>query len=143
MISASEDWQIYSTNQDSYVLAATHSIYEKWINSYSLPEGIFCDIGDCKVFQSSGNYLISSLDKGPYPENNGQVEAFSIAFNTTVRLFPDMDLRDAVYIEEYSLILPGDQSTAPLKKECVYGKWLTGGVNISANSFQRIAHLCR
>ena len=139
MISASEDWQIYSTNQDSYVLAATHSIYEKWINSYSLPEGIFCDIGDCKVFQSSGNYLISSLDKGPYPENNGQVEAFSIAFNTTVRLFPDMDLRDAVYIEEYSLILPGDQSTAPLKKECVYGKWLTGGVNISAEEFKRIS----
>lgn len=139
MISASEDWQIYSTNQDSYVLAATHSIYKMWIDNYSLPEGIFTDVNDCKVFHSSGNYLISSLDKGPYPENNGQVEAFSIAFNTAVKLFPDVDLRDAVYIEEYSLILPGDQSTAPLKNECVYGKWLTGGVNISADEFKRIS----
>ena len=55
MISASEDWQIYSTNQDSYVLAATHSIYKKWIDNYSLPEGIFTDVNDCKSFWSSGN----------------------------------------------------------------------------------------
>lgn len=139
MISASEDWQIYSTNQDSYVLAATCSVYKKWIDNYSLPEGIFSDINDCKVFCSSGNYLISSLDKGPYPENNGQVEAFSIAFNTVVRLFPDVDLRDAVYIEEYSLILPGDQSADTPENEYIYGKWLTGGVNISANAFKRIS----
>ena len=139
MISASTDWQIYSTNQDSYVLAATHSIYKKWIDNYSLPEGIFTDVNDCKIFCSSGNYLISSLDKGPYPENNGQVEAFSIAFNTAVRLFPEVDLRDAVYIEEYSLILPGEQSVDSPQNECIYGKWLTGGVNISANAFKRIS----
>ena len=139
MISASEDWQIYSTNQDSYVLAATKSIYNTWIDHYSLPEGVFCDINNLKVFYSSGNYLISSLNNGPYPENNGQVEAFSIAFNTAVRLFPDVDLRDAVYIEEYSLILPGAQSADMLQKECIYGKWLTGGVNISANAYKRIS----
>lgn len=138
MITASKDWQIYSTNQDSYVLAATRSIYKEWTDNYSLPEGIFAETNDYKVFCSSGNYLISSLDKGPYPENNGQIEAFSIAFNTALKLFPDMDLQDAVYIEEYSLILPGAQSCELTKKECVYGKWLTGGVNISANSFKRI-----
>ena len=138
MITASKDWQIYSTNQDSYVLAATRSIYKEWTDNFSLPEGIFTESNDYKVFCSSGNYLISSLDKGPYPENNGQVEAFSIAFNTTLKLFPDTDLQDAVYIEEYSLILPGAQSCELTKKECVYGKWLTGGVNISANSFKRI-----
>ena len=79
------------------------------------------------------------MDKGPYPENNGQVEAFSIAFNTAVRLFPAVDLRDAVYIEEYSLILPGEQSVDSPQNECIYGKWLTGGVNISANAFKRIS----
>ena len=139
LISASNDWQIYSTNQDSYVLAATNSLYSKWVEEYSLPEGVFSALNDYKVFCSSGNYLISSLNQGPYPENNGQVEAFSIAFNTAVRLFPQADLYDAVYIEEYSLILPGTQDEVCTTKECVYGKWLTGGVNISANSFHRIA----
>jgi len=144
MISASKDWQIYSTNQDSYVLAATASIYETWVNKYDLPEGVFAGTtanDNCKIFCSSGNYLISSLDKGPYPENNGQVEAFSIAFNTTLKLFPDIDLHDGVYIEEYSLILPGEQSDDGIEKESVYGKWLSGGVNISASSFKRIAQL--
>ena len=139
LISESNDWQIYSTNQDSYVLAATNSLYSKWVEEYSLPEGIFFTRDGYKVFCSSGNYLISSLNQGPYPENNGQVEAFSIAFNTAVRLFPKADLYDAVYIEEYSLILPGAQAEACVTKESVYGKWLTGGVNISANSFHRIA----
>lgn len=139
MITASKDWQIYSTNQDSYVLAATRSIYKEWTDNYSLPEGIFTESNDYKVFCSTGNYLISSLDKGPYPENNGQVEAFSIAFNTALKLFPDTDLQDAVYIEEYSLILPGTQSDEPAEKECIYGKWLTGGVNISATAFKRIS----
>lgn len=139
MITASKDWQIYSTNQDSYVIAATRSIYKEWIDNYSLPEGVFAETNNYKVFCSSGNYLISSLDKGPYPENSGQVEAFSIAFNTALKLFPDADFQDAVYIEEYSLILPGTQSDEHTKKECIYGKWLTGGVNISANEFKRIA----
>lgn len=139
LISASKDWQIYSTNQDSYVLAATNSLYCKWVEEYSLPGGIFSVCDGYKVFCSSGNYLVSSLNQGPYPENNGQVEAFSIAFNTAVRLFPKADLYDAVYIEEYSLILPGNQDDACATKESVYGKWLTGGVSISANSFHRIA----
>ena len=139
MINASKDWQIYSTNQDSYILAATRSLYKEWVDKYLLPEGIFSELKDYKVFCSTGNYLISSLDKGPYPEDNGQVEAFSIAFNTALKLFPNTDLQDAVYIEEYSLILPGTQSDKFTKKECVYGKWLTGGVNISANTFKRIA----
>ena len=139
LINASEDWQIYSTSQDSYVLAATCSLYKEWIDKYSLPEGLFTEINHYMVFCSTGNYLISSLDKGPYPENNGQVEAFSIAFNTALKLFPNADLQDAVYIEEYSLILPGVQLNELSKKECIYGKWLTGGVNISANAFKRIA----
>ena len=139
MMSASEDWQIYSTNQGTYVLAVTSSLYKEWIDSYNLPEGIFSDANDYKIFCSSSNYLISSLDKGPYPKNNGQVEAFSIAFNTATKLFPNVDLCDAVYIEEYSLILPGIQSIKAPNNECIYGKWLTGGVNISANAFKRIS----
>ena len=136
MISAGKDWQIYSTNQDSYVLAATTYIYEKWIDNYDLPEGVFVEelINNYKVFCGSGKYLVSSLEKGPYPENNGQVEAFSIVFNTTKKLFPCTDLHDAVYIEEYSLILPGEQLSENKESDVVYGKWLTGGVRSTKSS---------
>ena len=81
VIAVSEDWQIYSTNQDTFVLATTAALYETWLRDYSLPEGIFCEIESnkkYKVFCSQGDYLISSLEKGPFPEDVGQVEAFSI-----------------------------------------------------------------
>ena len=144
VISSSENWQIYSTNQDTYVLAVTTALYETWLEDYSLPDGIFYEIESnekYQVFCSKGDYLISSLENGPFPDSFGQVEAFSIAFNTTVKLFPDVDLKDAVYIEEYSLILPGTQSEEASAKDYVYGKWLTGGINISANSFERISKI--
>ncbi len=144
VISSSENWQIYSTNQDTYVLAVTTVLYESWLKDYSLPDGIFHEIesnGKYQVFCSKGDYLISSLENGPFPDSFGQVEAFSIAFNTTLKLFPDVDLKDAVYIEEYSLILPGSQAEEASAKDYIYGKWLTGGINISANSFERIARI--
>ncbi len=144
VIAASENWQIYSTNEDTFALVATIGIYETWLNEYDLPDGVFRDVESntkYKVFCSKGDYLISSLESGPFPDNAGQVEAFSIAFNTAQKLFPSADLKDAVYIEEYSLILPGSQAKDACKKDYVYGKWLTGGVNISANSYQRIAKI--
>ena len=144
VISSSENWQIYSTNQDTFVLAVTTALYESWLKDYSLPDGIFGAIetqDKYRVFCSKGDYLISSLENGPFPDSFGQVEAFSIAFNTTLKLFPQIDLKDAVYIEEYSLILPGLQTEEEIPKDYVYGKWLTGGINISANSFERIARI--
>ena len=144
VISSSENWQIYSTNQDTFVLAVTTDLYELWLKDYSLPDGIFHEVvsnAKYQVFCSKGDYLISSLENGPFPDSFGQVEAFSIAFNTTLKLFPKIDLKDAVYIEEYSLILPGMQAEEASPKDYVYGKWLTGGINISANSFERISKI--
>lgn len=144
MLSFGENWQIYSTNQDSYVLLANTTLYEKWITNYLLPQGIFepySDNSEYWMYSGTGEYIVSSLAQGPFPSNNGQIEAFSIAFNTTLKLYPQSDFRDAVYIEEYSLILPGDEKDNTSKNDNVYGKWLTGGVNISANSFSRILQL--
>ena len=106
MISCGEDWQIYSTNQATYVLAATTPLYEKWSKDYLLPGGIFelcSDRDGLWIYCSPAHYIVSSLEQGPFPNDNGQIEAFSIAFNTTLMLYPHADLHDAVYIEEYSL----------------------------------------
>lgn len=144
MIASGQSWQIYTTNQDTYVLAVSGHLYDRWITDYLLPKGIFEQIeeaADCWIFCSSGEYLVSSLAQGPYPENNVQIEAFSISFNTTLKLYPNADLHDALYIEEYSLILPSSEDPAAKNNDYVYGKWLTGGVSISANSFARISRL--
>ena len=66
VISSSENWQIYSTNQDTFVLAVTTDLYELWLKDYSLPDGIFHEVVSnekYQVFCSKGDYLISSLEK--------------------------------------------------------------------------------
>ena len=82
MVAEGPDWQIYLTNLDSYALAVKPDLLHRCISDFALPDGIFSDeISDeYYVLVSSGNYIISSLEQGPFPENNGQVEAFSIAF---------------------------------------------------------------
>lgn len=143
MVASGCDWQIYLTNLDAYVLAVKTALYDKWIADYSLPEGIFLNelINGCKVFLSSSNYLVSSMERGPYPEDNGQIEAFSIAFKTAKELYPNADVHDAIYIEEYSLLLPASFESSLVDEGIVYGKWLTGGINVSIDSFDRVSRI--
>lgn len=143
MVASGCDWQIYLTNLDTYVLAVKTALYDKWIADYSLPERIFLNelINDCKVFLSSSNYLVSSMERGPYPEDNGQIEAFSIAFKTAKELYPNADVHDAIYIEEYSLLLPASFESSLVDEGIVYGKWLTGGINVSIDSFDRVSRI--
>lgn len=143
MLSDGGDWQIYLTNRGSYVLAAKLALYSKWVSDYDLPASIFrdSDIGDYKIYASTSHYIVSSIEKGPFPENNGQIEAFSIAFRTARDLYPDADVHNALYIEEFSLILPVSAETNLMDNGVVYGKWLTGGVNISIASIERVSKI--
>lgn len=143
MVAFGCDWQIYLTNLDVYVLAVKTSLYNAWISDYSLPVGIFQydTTSDYEVYVSSSNYIISSMERGPYPENNGQIEAFSLAFKTANDLYPGADVHDAIYIEEYSLLLPASFDVNLVDNGIVYGKWLTGGINISIDSFDRISKI--
>lgn len=143
MIAEGSDWQIYLTNTDSYALAVKPALYLRWLTDDSLPEGIFSDTisQEYMVLVSSGDYLIASLEKGPYPENNGQIEAFSITFKAFLDVYSGMDICDAIYIEEYSLLLPVAFETGLADYGVVYGRWLTGGIHISIDSFKRVSRI--
>ena len=141
LVADGNDWQIYLTNADSYVLAAKPELYSKWISDCFLPTGLFTNNLNTQywVFQSTGHYIVSSLAVGPYPDNSGQIEAFSIAFKTATDFFNGIDLSDAIYIEEYSIILPVSFSKQDYDYGTVYGKWLTCGISISIEKFERVS----
>ena len=143
LIAEGDCWQIYLTNMDSYVLAVKPTLYNKWISMCSLLEGFFQDSssGEYKMLASTGNYLISSMEEGPFPINIGQVEAFSIAFKTAKDLFPKADFHDAIYIEEYSFLLPITLEGLSGSSDLVYGRWITGGIGISIDSFDRVSKI--
>lgn len=143
LITEGISWQIYLTSTDSYVLAVTAELYDRWVHEFSLPVGLFSIDGDgtCYLIAAANNYLISSLEKGPFPENNGQVEAFSIAFHTSTSIYGEVDLHDAVYIEEYSLLLPTSFDSDSFDNKVAYGRWLTGGIAISIDSIKRVSEI--
>ena len=143
LLSSGDNWQIYLTNRNTYVVAVKTVLYDKWVSEYALPADLFRGgtSGDYRFFASSNHYIISSLENGPFPENIGQIEAFSIAFKTTRDLFPDADIHDAIYIEEYSLILPVSAGKCMTDNKTVYGKWLTGGINVSIGSIERVSKI--
>lgn len=142
-IACDSDWEIYESNQDTYALVVTTALYDRWASAFSLPSGVFQQVDDSNlyIFASSGNYLVASLDQGPFPENGLQVEAFSLALNTASKIFPEMVVDGALYIEEFSLLLPTRFTGCSLDAKTAYGKWLSGGVNISVDSFGRLSKL--
>lgn len=143
IVAEGQSWQIYQSNTDSYVIAVKPELYNMWVKYYSLPEQLFYSSysNEYKILTSKGNYLISSLEKGPFPETYGQIEAFSIAFKTAMNLYNDVEFYDAIYIEEYSLLLPLTNEAQIMEPKIVYGRWITGGINISIDSFDRVSKI--
>lgn len=144
IVTCGDEWQIYLTNQNTYVLAIDFALYDRWIEKCSLPEGLFLPeekFETCRVLVSKGDYLISSVEKGPYPSDNSQIEAFSIAFNTAMKLYSGFDVHSAIYIEEYSLLLPTVFDACSYDPKLAYGRWITGGANVSVDSFARVKQI--
>ena len=143
LIAEGPAWQIFVTGLDTFALVVKRELYEQWVVRCALPEAIFAtdQVEGYAVLVSSGNYMIASLAQGPFPENNGQIEAFSHAFKKALSADPNLNLHDGIYIEEYSLILPVSFDGAYEDHGVAYGRWLTGGINISIKSIDRVSKI--
>ena len=144
-VAVGESWQICTTNLGKYVLAVGKELFDEWVASFGLPDTIFLpeettrELLECRVYVSSYNYLISSISHGPYPNNNRQIEAFSIAFHNSWDYFQNGNFGDAVYLEEYTLLYPvKTPGGAGVDAKILYGKWLTGGVDVSIDSIDGV-----
>ena len=59
----------------------------------------------------------------------------------TRKIDPEVPLHDAIYVERYSRLLPTWTVSEGSADEEILGRWLTGGVAISATSFRRLSSL--
>lgn len=141
LINHEKQWQLYENECNTYVLAVTNKLYEKWVVDGCIYRGLFSKIKiddkELYLFTSKYGYMISSLEKGPFPSDSGQIEAFATAFNKAKN--NGQVLNKAIYIEEYSLLLPTE--TEDIDAGVIFGKWLTGGVDISIDSFSNVRHI--
>lgn len=136
--------QIYETNKNIYVLAVTGEILDFWINNFNVSKNMFIkqDCDNIFIFVSSDNYLISSLSDGPFPMSESELEAFALTYKSFITQYPNISIKGAVYIEEYSLILPIiNNIDTDSNNKIIFGKWVSNGVEISADDFQRLSEL--
>jgi len=141
---AGEGWQIYSTNTGAEVLAAEEALCARWEQDCGLPQGLFCPLSQQLPYRllvgTPGN-LVSSLELGVFPGTAEQVLAFSQDFRTAQKRFPDTNFRAAIYLQEHGLLLPVEQPDEAWEPGTVYGTFISGGVAVSPQSYERLRDL--
>lgn len=140
-VSQGEDWEIYSASGSCNVLAVSAALYERWTAGGLVPEGLFLPgqtHPSCRIFCSREGTGIFSMEQGPFPTSAVQILAFSAAMRAAGDRYPKEDFHDAIYLEESALLLPVSGSLPGWDRAMTYGRWISAGVNVSAEAFDRL-----
>lgn len=145
LLLSGDNWQIITTSIDNTILVVLSDMVEKWVSKGLIGEQLFVDVevgqkSYC-VFVTKHDYLIASVQQGPYPSTNIEAQAFAIALRETRKIDTDDSLHDAIYLEQISRLLPTYTLTERLDDQIVLGTWLSAGVHISISSFRRLCKL--
>ena len=139
-----KEWQLYNAVNDEYdILVLKDNLVEKLIKGNFLKLEMLHRI-DAGSFKAYG-----LIDKNIFPMNDCKnpidfidAKAVCIALRRSREIDDKCSLNDSIYVEKYSLLLPTWTETTAISDDIILGKYLTGGVDISVNSFQRLAELC-
>nr|WP_217910407.1 ATP-binding protein [Paraburkholderia youngii] len=139
---ASTNWQIVETRGGGNALVATETLFARWSASRLVELGDFqrFTFGADTYYEVSGSpsQLLVHLSDCRSPNNKNEAIAFATALRDTRAIDADSSLQDAVYVEKLGRLLPVYEMTSHADDGVVLGYWLTGGAQISAESFQRL-----
>lgn len=140
-----DEWQIFDTNGSNNILLVHSELADKWDEFGFLEKPLLTDV----LFGSNSyrslccpkKYTLESVENGKSPASKIDALAFSFALKESRILCEDVSFHDAVYVEQYSKLLPTWSLTPHVEDEMVLGTWITGGVAISSTSFRRLTSL--
>jgi Cdc6-like AAA superfamily ATPase len=145
LLFSGEDWQIFDTSGSGKILLARTELVQKWSGTGLLDESLLGEVtfgtASFRSLSSPKKYALSSVESGRSPDSKVDALAFSIALKESRKLSEDVSFHDAIYVEQYSRLLPTWTLTPHVEDEVVLGTWLTGGVLISTDSFRRLSNL--
>ncbi len=140
--SKGEAWQIYTLHNDTKALIVTAELYEFWKKhglvhkhhfSYFLYEDILCF-----CFLSHEDYELLSTEKLHDFVTSARGLSYAIALKETRKLIPDISLKNGIFAERISRILPMLNEIESVSDEIILGTWLTGGLAVPATSYRRM-----
>jgi len=139
------DWQIFNTDGSNNILLVRPELVEKWEETGFIDNSFFSTIkfGNelFRSFLSHKKYALEPVESSNSPESKVDALAFAFALRESRKISDDASFHDAIYLEQYSKLLPVWTLTPHIDDEIVLGTWITGGVSISTNSFRRLINL--
>ena len=139
------DWQIYEVKGAGRVLVVKESLATGWFNSALVAEGQLgrFDFGGEAFYSYSSDegFVLAPLISCESPDDKNQALAFAEAMRVTREIDSESSLHDAIYVEKLSRLLPTKTMSAYVDDTVVLGAWLTGGVEVSVNSYRRLSTL--
>jgi cell division protease FtsH len=139
------NWQIVDTEGADIVLLVHPELAQKWIDGHFLEDSLLGVLTfgpmQLRTMVCNGRYAISPVENAGSPASKVDAIAFSLALKESRKLSPDVSFHDAIYVEQYSRLLPTWTLTPQVDDATVLGTWITGGVFISTHSFRRLTSL--
>lgn len=146
-LSIGDNFQIYKATQERAVLVVEPLLMEKWLENGCLSqkniEDKWLKKSNLFYFMSQPDCKIYSLLEGPYPEDYAELCGFSAAMKLFRSKNSKLSLKDAIYIEENSLLLPTFSQGPDLSDDVVLGTWISGGIPVSVFAFPKIRMLAQ
>ena len=138
-------WQIVELADRGRALLAHAELAERWIASGLLAAEQLSALEfgreRYRVLPSESHHVLAPAGDAKSPNTKSEALAFAIALKSTRVIDKMTPLQDAIYVEALSRLLPTYANPAGADDAGVLGRWLTGGANISAKSFQPLQQL--
>jgi len=145
LLFSGKEWHIYGSHDTGNILIVQPNLAIKWIDSGLVNSSLLSKFtfGDESYLSlaSQIKYILEPVEDGKSPDSITDAIAFSLALKESRKYVNDASFHDAIYVEQYSRLLPTWTLTPQMDDETVLGTWIAGGVVISTNSFRRLSNL--
>jgi cell division protease FtsH len=140
--SAGANWQIIRLKSKDRCLLVRRDLLSKWQDDGFVEDGIFFELENTSheiwYALSSWDRALCSVQDGKVVKSKSVAAAFAVALKETRQLGSQFGFQDAIYFERISRLLPTYTVSERASDEDVLGRWLTGGVHISASAVRRM-----
>ena len=137
-----EKYQIFKTSYKQIALIVKSELLEHWVKEGLIETEIFKDFliegQNYHILTSNQDYTIMSLLQPEYPNSYNELLSFASTLRETRKINLVTSLHDALYIEQFSRLLPTYTLSERIEDEVILGQIISGGVNVSVNSFRRL-----
>jgi hypothetical protein len=142
---AGDDWQILDTNGHYNILLLRYDLALKLQENNFIDKSLFINILfglDTFAYILSNNiYQLRPVQDGISIKTKSNAMSFALSIKESRKLLKDASFHDAIYLEQYSRLIPVWSFTPPVTDEEVLATWITDGVVISMKSFRRLSSL--